>query len=115
MQHRSRADANHDIMGFVMRSLEEVNVISRDERKAQLFRQDVEPRVDQLLRLDAVIWQFKKEMIVPKNIGKFCSGSFSFLEAAALNRDVTVSFQTCAHPNQPSAMLGQTFIVDSRL
>ena len=61
-----------------------------------------------------MIVQFKKEVIFPKNIGKFQSGSFGFLDIAALNRDINFAFQTRAHPNQSGAMPGQYFFVDAR-
>ena len=106
MQHRSRADTNHDIMRFVVGSLKEMDVIDPNERKVQPFRQDLELCIDQVLGFEPVIMQFKKEMIFAENIGKFRSGSFGFFEIAVLNRDINFTFQTGAHPNQSGAMLG---------
>ena len=58
VQHRSRTNANHDIMRFVVRALEEMNVICGDQRKTQFFRQHFELRVDELLRFETVIVHF---------------------------------------------------------
>jgi len=106
MQHRSRADTDHDIMRFVVGSFRKWNVMTATSGKSNPFARTLSCALTSCCASDPVIMHSKKETILAENIGKFRSRSFGFLKIAVLNRDINFTFQTGAHPNQSGAMLG---------
>src|SRR5437773_2338420 len=70
LHHPAGPDANHDIVRFMMTSLEKMDVIRRDEAEPKFLRDLRQSPVAFSLRLEAMVVQFEEEILRSEDIAK---------------------------------------------
>src|SRR4029079_874675 len=72
MHHLPGADADHDVVRFMMVALEKMHIVRRDQSEPEFLGDRRKNAIALSLRLEAVIVQLEKEIFRPKNIPKSC-------------------------------------------
>ena len=100
MHHLAGADADHDVVRFVMAALEKMHVVRRDQPEPKFLRDLRQDAVAFSLRLDAVIVQFEEEIFRSENVAKSRRAGARLVELIGLDRHVDLALETAAQPDQ---------------
>ena len=76
MDHGCRLDADRHIVRLMMRSLEKMYVVSRNEWNSKSLRHLDQGAIAQVLRFDPVIVQVDIEVFFAENLAKFAGRFF---------------------------------------
>ena len=115
MHHLAGADADHDVVRFVVAALEKMHVVCGDKSEPKFLRDLRQDAVAFSLRLDAVIVHLEKEIFRSKNIAKSRCARARLVELIGLDGHVDLALETGAHPDQTRGVRSEQFLVDPRL
>ena len=101
LHHLARADADHDVVRFVMAPFEKVNVVRRHQPEPEFTPDFWQNTVAFSLRLQSVIVQLEEEILRAKDIAKGRCALPRLLELIGLDRHVDLALEAGAHPDQP--------------
>ncbi len=112
---RAGADADQRIVRRVVRLVEKVHVVRRDQPESELPGQRGQHPVAFDLLLNSVIMELNIEVFRPENIAV---GPREFLRLGQIvldDRGVDFALEAAAQPDQPLRVLREQFLVDARL
>ena len=109
------ADAQQDVVGFMVAMHQVVHVVSAHERHVQLARDRHEPLVHDELLVDALILHLEKKIAGAENVAERRGRLERLALVARANLGRDLPFQAAAQPNQPLGVLGEQLLVDARL
>ena len=92
-----------------------MDVVGDDERQTQVSRNRLEPDVDDLLLVDALVLHLEEEVAGTENVAIGRSRVQGLLLLFGANPCRDLSFETAAQSDKASRMLREQVLVDSRL
>ncbi len=114
VHHLAGADADHDVVRFVMAALEKMDIVRRHQPEPKLVPDGRQDGIAFPLRFEAVIVQLEKEIFRPQNVAKGRRAGSRFVELIGLDRHVDLALETGAHPDQSLAMRREQLAIDPR-
>ena len=102
-------------MGLVVRALEKVDVVGRDQPEPHVARPADELRVGLALGIHPMIVDLNEEILLPENVAVLSGQIAPALRIALENGAVDFSFEAAAQADEPLGMPGQQLLVDTRL
>ena len=115
VHHFPGADADHDVVRFVMAALEKMHIVRRDQPEPKLARDRGQGAVAFPLRLEAVIVQLEEEIFRAEDVAISRRAGPRFVELIGLDGHVDLALEAGAHPDQTLAVRGEQLLVDPRL
>ena len=113
--HLAGADADHDVVGFVVASLQEMHVVGRDQTEPKLLGQARQHLVALFLRLKAMVVHLHKEILRAQNVAKFRHALPRLGQVVRLDRHVDFALEATAQSDQTARVGRKQFLVDPRL
>ena len=115
MDHFPGADADHDVVRFVMRAFEKMDVVSRNQSEPEFPRDRGQGRVALPLRLETVIVQLEEKIFSTENVAIDRGAGPGFVELIGLDGHVDLALQAGTHSDESLAVRREQILVDPRL
>ena len=114
LHHLAGADADHHVVRLVVAPLQKMHIVGRDQAEPEFLREARQHLVAFVLRLDAVVVHFQKEILRAEDVAKFRHALARFGQIVRLDRHVDFALEATAQSDQTGRMRREQFLVDPR-
>ena len=115
LHHLAGADADHDVVRFVVAALEKMHVVCRDKSEPKFLRESSAGR-GCIFAAPRCRDRASRERNFPRRkYREIRRAGARLVELIGLDRHVDLALETAAHPNQTRGVRSEQFLVDPRL